>query len=188
MVVISRKAAKAAGLTHYFTGKPCKRGGHIDQRWVSSFMCVTCGREKALEHFRRLTGEKREARREYERRRWQDPEFRQRQRHHKQRPEEVEKQRLRNREWKKVNRARCTERENKRQAMLRAVFVEAVDPRVVFDRAKGICGICQREVDVTSRWEVDHIVPIAEGGVHAYANVQLAHGRCNRAKGAKVAS
>jgi 5-methylcytosine-specific restriction endonuclease McrA len=33
---------------------------------------------------------------------------------------------------------------------------------------------------------VDHIVPIMRGGVHSYANVQLAHPRCNRMKGAKI--
>jgi hypothetical protein len=40
---ISRKAAKAAGLTRYFTGKPCPQG-HIVQRHVSGFGCVECTR------------------------------------------------------------------------------------------------------------------------------------------------
>jgi len=38
MDIISRKEAKAQGLKHYFTGKPCKRGG-IAQRLVSDFSC-----------------------------------------------------------------------------------------------------------------------------------------------------
>jgi 5-methylcytosine-specific restriction endonuclease McrA len=29
-------------------------------------------------------------------------------------------------------------------------------------------------------------VPLAKGGTHCYDNVQLAHGRCNISKGAKV--
>lgn len=33
--------AKAAGLTRYFTGKPCKYG-HVAERSVASRMCVTC--------------------------------------------------------------------------------------------------------------------------------------------------
>ncbi len=74
-----------------------------------------------------------------------------------------------------------------RRAIEKQVFVEAVDPRVVFERDKGICGICGEPVEMTSPWEVDHIVPIAKRGQHSYANVQLAHRRCNRAKGAKVA-
>jgi hypothetical protein len=32
MQIIDRKTAKAKGLTHYFTGKPCKRG-HPMPRW-----------------------------------------------------------------------------------------------------------------------------------------------------------
>jgi len=76
---------------------------------------------------------------------------------------------------------------NTRRAIKASVFVEVVDARTVFARDKGICGICQLEVDVTSPWEVDHIVPISKGGPHSYANVQLSHQRCNRRKAAKIA-
>lgn len=75
----------------------------------------------------------------------------------------------------------------KRRAIESQVFVEVVDSRVVFERDKGICGICGKSVAMTSRWEVDHVVPISKGGTHCYANVQLAHRRCNRSKGAKCA-
>jgi 5-methylcytosine-specific restriction endonuclease McrA len=34
---------------------------------------------------------------------------------------------------------------------------------------------------------LDHIVPLARGGEHSYANTQPAHPTCNRRKGAKVA-
>jgi len=61
-------------------------------------------------------------------------------------------------------------------------FVEVVDPRVVFEQAKGLCGICMMPVDPKSSWEVDHIIPLAKGGVHSYDNVQLAHRSCNRRK------
>lgn len=73
-----------------------------------------------------------------------------------------------------------------RRARLVRAFVEVVDPAVVFDRDKGICGICSLPVAVQSDWHVDHIVPLAKGGEHSYANVQLAHGACNRSKGAKL--
>lgn len=74
---------------------------------------------------------------------------------------------------------------NTRRAITKRVFVEAVDPDVVFSRDKGICGICCKSVDVTSHWEIDHIVPISKGGAHGYDNVQLAHRKCNRAKAAR---
>jgi hypothetical protein len=83
-------------------------------------------------------------------------------------------------------RALARKHDAKRRAVEKACFVEAVDPRVVFERDRGICGICHTAVDPMSRWHVDHIVPIMRGGVHSYANVQLAHPRCNRMKGAKI--
>jgi len=41
--IISRAEAKAQGLTHYFTGKPCKHG-HIAERFVTGRHCVECDR------------------------------------------------------------------------------------------------------------------------------------------------
>jgi 5-methylcytosine-specific restriction endonuclease McrA len=74
----------------------------------------------------------------------------------------------------------------RRRARLLAVFVDDIDPRAVFDRDKGVCGICLSPVDPSSRWEIDHIIPISKGGAHAYANVQLSHRRCNRSKSARL--
>ena len=94
-------------------------------------------------------------------------------------------------EWNRKNpeRAKILRRKQdaKRRAIERECFVEAVDPRVVFERDQGICGICREQVDPMSPWEMDHIAPILRGGEHSYANVQLAHRRCNRSKGAKCA-
>lgn len=75
-----------------------------------------------------------------------------------------------------------------RRARLLSAFVEPVHPATVFERDKGVCGICMKPVEPNSPWEVDHIVPLSKGGIHAYANVQLAHRSCNRAKGATVSA
>lgn len=75
---------------------------------------------------------------------------------------------------------------SRRRARLLAVLVDDIDPRVVFERDKGVCGICLTPVDPSSRWEVDHIMPISKGGLHAYVNVQLAHRKCNRSKSARL--
>lgn len=69
-----------------------------------------------------------------------------------------------------------------RRARKLNAFVEVVDPIVVFHRDKGKCGICMKRVDPVSKWHVDHIIPLVKGGNHSYANVQLAHGRCNQQK------
>lgn len=42
MKLISRQEAQEQGLTHYFTGKPCKTSGHVAKRFVSSFACAEC--------------------------------------------------------------------------------------------------------------------------------------------------
>lgn len=73
-----------------------------------------------------------------------------------------------------------------RRARIKDAFIETIDPHVVFNRDKGICGICHGDVDRRSKWEIDHVIPLSKGGAHAYANVQLAHHRCNRAKSAKM--
>ena len=45
--IITRSEAKAAGLRHYFTGKPCP-AGHLSPRFTSIGTCTACGREKAM--------------------------------------------------------------------------------------------------------------------------------------------
>ena len=44
--IISRKSALAAGATHYFTGKPCKRG-HVAERYPNNGECVVCAKLRA---------------------------------------------------------------------------------------------------------------------------------------------
>lgn len=68
-----------------------------------------------------------------------------------------------------------------------ALIVEEVDPEVVYQRDKGTCYLCLKPVDPAAQpgpWNatVDHVVPISKGGEHSYANVRLAHNRCNSLK------
>src|SRR5260221_600699 len=41
MDIISRKKALELGLKRYFTGQPCPHG-HIEERHVASYSCITC--------------------------------------------------------------------------------------------------------------------------------------------------
>jgi len=45
MEIITRKEAKEKGLTHYFTGKPCKHG-HIELRYTATGYCDECRKIK----------------------------------------------------------------------------------------------------------------------------------------------
>lgn len=72
----------------------------------------------------------------------------------------------------------------KRKARMALAFKESVNPDVVFDRSGGVCGICGEAV-TRDKMTMDHIVPLALGGEHSYANVQAAHKKCNSGKGAR---
>ncbi|MDE2935971.1 MAG: HNH endonuclease signature motif containing protein [Chloroflexota bacterium] len=47
----------------------------------------------------------------------------------------------------------------------------------------GQCGICGQAIDDLRATHVDHIIPRAKGGSDRLTNLQLAHARCNTAKG-----
>lgn len=57
-------------------------------------------------------------------------------------------------------------------------FVQRVRTKTVFERDKGRCQICGKQVSFTDA-SLDHIVPLSRGGKHEYKNVQLSHRLCN---------
>lgn len=70
MKIISRKEAKSLGLTHYFTGKPCKRG-HISKRWSCSGTCIACHYEaNPLQNTPRPTKEEKREKAKARAKRW----------------------------------------------------------------------------------------------------------------------
>lgn len=73
--------------------------------------------------------------------------------------------------------------EARRRARKRGAAAEYVDSLVLLELHDGVCGICGEDVDPLA-FEVDHVVPLARGGAHSYANTQPAHPVCNRRKGA----
>lgn len=79
-----------------------------------------------------------------------------------------------------------------RRAREKEQFVESVDPFVVFDRDKWQCHLCGVKTPKKLRGtlddrapELDHIVPLAAGGSHSYANTACACRSCNIEKGAQ---
>jgi 5-methylcytosine-specific restriction endonuclease McrA len=73
--------------------------------------------------------------------------------------------------------------EARRRAQRSTDQADAIHHLVVLERDDGVCGICGDDVDPMD-FHVDHIVPLARGGPHIYANVQVAHPACNMRKGA----
>lgn len=69
----------------------------------------------------------------------------------------------------------------------------------LYRRDKGICALCGKPcnledytmldgIKICGDWypSVDHIIPLAKGGLHSWDNVQLAHRRCNWEKSDNV--
>lgn len=82
---------------------------------------------------------------------------------------------------------------HQRRARLRGSDAEQFKHSDVFERDEYVCQLCGIGIDKSLEYphpesrSIDHIVPIARGGGHTLANVQAAHLRCNRAKGARTA-
>jgi 5-methylcytosine-specific restriction endonuclease McrA len=89
---------------------------------------------------------------------------------------------------------RCGRRaaKDKRRALERNAFVAPVNRTEVYERDQWTCQLCR---ELVARTEVvphpqaptiDHVVPLARGGTHEPANVQLAHFHCNSIKSDRV--
>ena len=74
--------------------------------------------------------------------------------------------------------------------MIRRAYVEPVSMVKLRSRDEDTCRICGKPVDFTrqppdpSAATIDHVIALSRGGEHSYGNTQLAHLRCNTAKGA----
>lgn len=87
--------------------------------------------------------------------------------------------------WRKANPEKVRLMRRKSKARRRgAVAVGDVDRAVVWERDAGRCHLCGKKAD-QSDWHLDHIVAIAAGGEHPYANVAVSHPACNMSKGAR---
>lgn len=64
--------------------------------------------------------------------------------------------------------------------------------RVLIQKHGGICQLCGEAVLASGHEHgpdsatIDHVIPLARGGQDVISNMQLAHRRCNNAKGSDV--
>lgn len=89
-----------------------------------------------------------------------------------------------------------------RRAKIRKALIDSdIEIHKLFTRDGGICYLCggscdwndKQEIDGTivcgdSYPSVDHVVPLAKGGLHEWNNVRLAHRRCNYLKNDRLIS
>lgn len=57
----------------------------------------------------------------------------------------------------------------------------------IFSRHGGRCHICDQDIRVGQKWDIEHIVPLAQGGEDGGLNLAPAHQICHRSKTAKDA-
>ena len=89
--------------------------------------------------------------------------------------------------WKANNpdklKAQYQRKHIKRRARI-GTIIERINYDAIYERDKGLCQLCGDPV-VREKMTLDHIIPLAKGGIHSQSNVQLAHRGCNSKKGTK---
>lgn len=84
--------------------------------------------------------------------------------------------------------------QQRRRARQRSLPTEDFSFDEIASRDGWRCGLCNDPVDRALRYpdpkspSLDHVIPLAKGGGHTRGNAQLAHLRCNIAKGARTAA
>lgn len=94
---------------------------------------------------------------------------------------------------KQRKRDRAKSGNHMRRARKRGLPRENLKPLAVFEAARWRCHLCGQKVAADLRGtkdpqapELDHIVPLSQGGGHTWDNVALACRACNKSKGARV--
>lgn len=134
--LITRKEAQAAGLPHYFTGKPCLRG-HVCVREVNSRRCIDCLCVYARNDWEENGEVRRKSQRRRQNQRWrEDPEFRAKKGKD---TSDWQKRDLRTPEgWSK----RAQKRAKKRAAKIGVPFsISVQDVLNEWNRAGGVCSV-----------------------------------------------
>ncbi|EMW4938015.1 hypothetical protein ACOB6L_004606 [Salmonella enterica subsp. enterica serovar Typhimurium] len=165
----SRKEAIAAGVSYYFTGKPCKHG-HVCNRHIK-MGCIECAKI-AQKNYRDYNNEK-----------WKDKNARWR---------EANRQKIADKdaEYRVINSERRRALRLKYKVAKRArtpKFYESEFDAMVLGEAIDLAR--RRTHDTGFNWEVDHMLPLRGknvSGLHCAHNIQVIPATLNRKKGNKL--
>lgn len=195
--IVSRQHAKANGLKHYFTGKPCKHG-HIDKRYTSTNKCFSCNYkdaqrwksenpEKIKESSKKTKQKQGKGKLAAWKKAWDE--------------RNAEHKRIYRAKWYAENKDHCREyavkyKEENRDVAIRSESKRRVlkklkedkgnftkeDVSLLYDGQKGKCVYCKSPLE---KYHIDHIMPIKLGGDNSKRNIQLLCVSCNCRKNAK---
>lgn len=91
-----------------------------------------------------------------------------------------------------TQKARFIAQYHRRRARIKGAYVENVNPIEVMARDNWTCHLCGDRIPKRHKFphpmsaSIDHVIPLAAGGMHSYSNVKAAHLGCNCKKGATV--
>jgi 5-methylcytosine-specific restriction endonuclease McrA len=189
MEVISRDEAIQQGLKYYFTGAACKHG-HVSKRIVSSHACYECRREM-LERNAQEKGGIRWAKTEEERKQRRSVALKKYRDSHPGKIKESQKKfKLENPDrskeikskWAAGNKEYLRIKAHRRRATMIGVISKDIGSKLL-KLQRNMCACCG--VDISKKYELDHIVALINGGHHSDGNLQATCPDCNRRKGAK---
>ena len=177
--VVTRREAIKLGMDRYYTGKPCKYG-HFSQRNVKMRICDECRRgikrsqyQNTKEWYQKYYVENKE-RKQSLCKAWN------------------EKNRDKRREYTRIFQANNHQRVKKSriasEAKRRSVDGKFDDCHIqeIGNLQNWLCNNCQ--CDISSKYHIDHVIPIALGGTSWPENLQLLCPPCNMKKRCKSPS
>lgn len=179
--IVKRADAMALGLTHYFTGKPCK-WMHVDKRFVSNSGCRSCN-DVSLEYQRIWASKNPEKTREKTKRQMKRTIELQR----KRRKDNPLKYLEKSREYRCKNKETYRAYGANRRSRIKSVggSHNGYDIKEILNRQKYKCAEPTCSVSISSGYHVDHIMPISLGGSNNPHNLQCLCQPCNTKKSAK---
>lgn len=83
-------------------------------------------------------------------------------------------------------RRRESHHRHRRRAQKAGAQVEVVDYEKILVTYGMTCWICRHPIADRGDLHMDHMIPLARGGKHAYGNIRPAHAACNMHKGARI--
>lgn len=94
------------------------------------------------------------------------------------------------RRWREANAWRVRSHNAATDARRRApdAHVEFVDLAAVLAEHGMVCHLCTQPIADEAALHFDHVIPLQVGGAHVATNLRPSHGRCNIAKGARLAA
>ena len=160
-MIISRAQAKADGLTHYFTGKPCKNG-HLEKRLTKNGTCMVCNAQAQARY--------KSTRTELMAKNFKDW-----------REKNLEKDKNRKAAWRRAFPEKNAEK-SRRYGALKMSAIPAWNDKFIVQGMYEIAAVFRR---VGIDMHVDHIVPLKSKkvcGLHSQDNLQLITGSENSKK------